>query len=121
VATGLESTDRVVHGSRQAARGTQDIPSVPILTSDVYEWEPGGFFVVHSAYGNVHTSSVEITGDVIRWLGERRRCTATLTVVALRRHTTNRVPTASPGAGRWKSLCERRPDPQSESRARWLE
>jgi hypothetical protein len=28
---------------------TRDIPSVPILTSDVYEWVPGGFFVVHSA------------------------------------------------------------------------
>jgi len=21
---------------------------VPILTSDVYEWSPGGFFIVHS-------------------------------------------------------------------------
>jgi len=27
------------------------LPSLPILTSDVYEWAPGGFFVVHSAYG----------------------------------------------------------------------
>jgi hypothetical protein len=26
---------------------TADIPSIPILTSDVYEWAPGGFFVVH--------------------------------------------------------------------------
>jgi hypothetical protein len=29
--------------------GTAEISSVPILTSDVYEWAPGGFFVVHSA------------------------------------------------------------------------
>ncbi len=87
------------------ARG---VPSLPILTSDVYEWAPGGFFVVHSAYGkigensvggveiigvegdgyrstlydsfgNVHTSRVEVDAGVIRWLGERTRCTATIT------------------------------------------
>jgi len=84
-----------------------EVPSAVILTSDIYEWAPGGFFVVHSAYGsigetsvggveiigvagdayastfydsfgNVHTSRMEINGDVIRWLGERTRCTATL-------------------------------------------
>jgi hypothetical protein len=27
--------------------------SVPIVTSDVYEWAPGGFFVIHSAYGRI--------------------------------------------------------------------
>jgi hypothetical protein len=84
------------------------MPSLPILTSDVYEWAPGGFFVVHSAYGkigensvggieiigvdgagyfstiydsfgNAQTSRMELDGDVIRWLGERTRCTATIT------------------------------------------
>jgi hypothetical protein len=84
------------------------VPSLPILTSDVYEWAPGGFFVVHAAYGkigensvggveiigvdgegyrstlydsfgNVHTSRVAVDGKVIRWLGERTRCTATIT------------------------------------------
>jgi len=88
--------------------GAPDAPSVAILTSDVYEWAPGGFFVIHSAYGtigetsvggvevigvdgdgyhstfydslgNVHTSRVEIDGDVIRWVGDRTRCVATVT------------------------------------------
>jgi len=88
--------------------GSAEMPSLPILTSDVYEWAPGGFFVVHSAYGkigensvggveiigvgsdgyfstiydsfgNAQTSRVEVGGDVIRWLGERTRCTATFT------------------------------------------
>jgi hypothetical protein len=87
--------------------GTGDIPSVPILTSDVYEWAPGGFFVVHSAFGkigetavggveiigvdgeayrstfydsfgNVHSSRLEIEGDELRWIGDRTRCTATM-------------------------------------------
>ncbi|HEX6508637.1 MAG TPA: DUF1579 family protein [Chloroflexota bacterium] len=30
-----------------------DAPSVEILTSDVYEWGPGGAFVLHSAYGRI--------------------------------------------------------------------
>ena len=30
-----------------------DAPAVKILTSDVYEWMPGGFFVVHTAYGRI--------------------------------------------------------------------
>jgi hypothetical protein len=124
VAAGRESTDRQVpvRDMRHEALGvligkwineghtiaSPEVPSAPILTSDVYEWAPGGFFVVHSAYGrigassvggveiigvtddaysstfcdsfgNVHTSRVEIDGDVIRWLGERTRCTATIT------------------------------------------
>jgi Protein of unknown function (DUF1579) len=87
---------------------TADIPSVPILTRDVYEWAPGGFFVVHSAcgkigetsvggveiigvdgeayrstfydsFGNVHQSRLEIEGDALRWTGDRTRCTATMT------------------------------------------
>ncbi len=78
-----------------------------ILTSDVYEWAPGGFFVVHTAFGrigdtsvggvemigvdgdgyastfydsfgNVHRSRLEIDGAELRWLGERTRCTVTL-------------------------------------------
>jgi len=28
-------------------------PSVKITTSDVYEWMPGGFFVLHTAYGRI--------------------------------------------------------------------
>jgi Protein of unknown function (DUF1579) len=28
-------------------------PGLKILASDVYEWAPGGFFVVHSAYGRM--------------------------------------------------------------------
>lgn len=88
--------------------GAAGAPSVPIVTSDVYEWAPGGFFVVHWAYGkigdasvggveitgvdgdayastfydsfgNVHRSRMEIDGDTIRWLGDRTRCTATIT------------------------------------------
>lgn len=86
---------------------TEHAPTLPIVTSDVYEWAPGGFFVVHSAYGkigdtsvggveitavdgdgylstfydsfgNVHSSRVEVDGTVIKWLGERTRCTATI-------------------------------------------
>lgn len=88
--------------------GAGQIPSVPILTSDVYEWAPGRFFIVHSAFGrigetsvggveiigvdgdayrstfydsfgNVHQSRVEIDGDVLRWIGDRARCTVTMT------------------------------------------
>ena len=63
VAAGVENTDRpapVRDGRHQAlavligkwineghTTGTAEIPSVPILTGDVYEWAPGGFFVVH--------------------------------------------------------------------------
>ncbi len=32
---------------------TPGAPSVKILTSDVYEWMPGGFFVLHTAYGRI--------------------------------------------------------------------
>jgi hypothetical protein len=124
VAAGLESTDRrtpvrdarhqaldvlvgrwINKGHTVAAAG---VPSVPILTSDVYELAPGGFFVVHSAYGtigetsvggveiigvdgdayrstfydsfgNVHSSRMEIDGDVITWQGDHTRCTVTIT------------------------------------------
>jgi hypothetical protein len=124
VAAGVENTDRtapVRDGRHQALAvligdwineghtiETEDIPSVPILTSDVYEWAPGGFFVVHSAFGkiggtsvggveiigvdgeayrstfydsfgNLHQSRLEIEGDLLRWIGDRTRCTVTMT------------------------------------------
>ncbi len=40
-------------------------PSVKILTSDVYEWMPGGFFVLHTAYGrigNMDVGGTEVLG-----------------------------------------------------------
>ena len=40
-------------------------PGVKILASDVYEWAPGGFFVVHSALGrigDIGVGGVEIIG-----------------------------------------------------------
>jgi hypothetical protein len=40
-----------------------DAPSVPILTSDVYEWMPGGFFVLHTAYGCI--GSLDVGGTEI--------------------------------------------------------
>ena len=121
VAAGVENTDRtapVRDGRHQALAvligkwineghtiETAEIPSVPILTSDVYEWAPGGFFVVHSAFGkigettvggveiigvdgeayrstfhdsfgNVHRSRLEIKCDVIKWRSSRRRAMA---------------------------------------------
>jgi hypothetical protein len=124
VAAGVENTDQTASardGRHEALAvlignwineghtiGTAQIPSVPILTSDVYEWAPGGFFVVHSAFGkigdtsvggveiigvdgeaysstfydsfgNVHRSRVDIEGDLLSWTGDRTRCTVTLT------------------------------------------
>ena len=32
---------------------SEDAPSTRVLTSDVYEWSTGGFFVLHTAYGRV--------------------------------------------------------------------
>jgi Protein of unknown function (DUF1579) len=40
-------------------------PATKILASDVYEWAPGGFFVVHPAYGRIgdaDVGGVEIIG-----------------------------------------------------------
>jgi hypothetical protein len=124
VAAGVEDTDQkaAVRGSRQQALavligkwineghtiGTGEIPSVPVLSSDTYEGAPGGFFVVHTAFGkigeasvggveiigvdgdayrstfydsfgNVHRSRLEIDGDVLKWAGDRTRCTVTMT------------------------------------------
>jgi uncharacterized protein DUF1579 len=44
---------------------TPEVPSVKITTSDVYEWMPGGFFVLHTAYGrigNIDVGGTEILG-----------------------------------------------------------
>jgi hypothetical protein len=86
---------------------SSDAPSIPILTSDVYDWAPVEFFVIHTAcgkigdtsvggvevigvdgdayrstfydsFGNVHTSRVEIDG-VVKWFGDRTRCVAAMT------------------------------------------
>ena len=114
--TGLEDLARglrdagaeiVSTGNTAAAIEAAGIPPVPILTSDVCERAPGGFFVVHSAFGkigettvgeveiigvdgeayrstfydsfgNVHSSRLEIDGNVLRWTGERTRCTVTM-------------------------------------------
>jgi len=35
-----------------------DAPALKILTSDIYEWMPGGFFVLHTAYGRIGTMDV---------------------------------------------------------------
>ncbi len=91
VATGVEDTGRTVpvrdrrHQSLAVLIGkwinegrtieTAGIASVPILTSDVYEWAPGGFFVVHSAFGKIGETSV---GGVERWIADRTRCTVTM-------------------------------------------
>jgi len=42
---------------------TADAPAVPILTSDVYEWMPGGFFVLHTAYGRI--GNVDVGGTEV--------------------------------------------------------
>jgi hypothetical protein len=123
VAAGMESTDQAaaVRDRRHEVLAVligkwineghtasiAEIPAVPILTSDAYEWAPGGFFVVHSAFGkiggtsvggveiigvdgdayssafydsfgNVHRSRLEIEGDVLRWTGDRTRSTVTM-------------------------------------------
>jgi Protein of unknown function (DUF1579) len=37
---------------------TPDEPPAKIVTSDVYEWMPGGFFVLHTAYGRIGDADV---------------------------------------------------------------
>ncbi len=46
-------------------------PAMKILTSDVYEWMPGGFFVLHTAYGTVGGTGVGGT-EIIGWDPEAR-------------------------------------------------
>jgi Protein of unknown function (DUF1579) len=44
---------------------TPDPPAAKILTSDVYDWVPGGFFVLHTAYGrlgDLDVGGVELIG-----------------------------------------------------------
>jgi hypothetical protein len=33
--------------------GPDGAPSAPISASDIYEWVPGGFFILHTAYGTI--------------------------------------------------------------------
>jgi hypothetical protein len=125
VATGVQTTDRatpVRDGRHQALavligtwinegapNAAADVPTAAIRTSDVYEWAPGGFFVVHTAFGkigdtsvggvsiigvdgdayddtfydsfgNVHRSRLEIDGDVHRWIGLGGRTRCTVTM-----------------------------------------
>jgi hypothetical protein len=45
--------------------GSANVPAVKIVTSDVYEWAPGGFFVIHYAYGYAgkeNGGAIEIIG-----------------------------------------------------------
>jgi hypothetical protein len=74
VAAGLQKTDRaapVRDGRHQALAvlignwinegatiAADGIESAAIRTSDVYEWVPGGFFVVHTAFGKIGETSV---------------------------------------------------------------
>ena len=74
VAAGMEKTDQaapVRDGRHQALAvlignwinegatvATADIPTAAIRTSDVYAWVPGGFFVVHTAFGKIGDTSV---------------------------------------------------------------
>ncbi len=45
-------------------------PSLDILTSDVYEWMPGGFFVLHTAYGCI--GSMDVGGTEILGFDQER-------------------------------------------------
>ncbi len=40
-----------------------EMPSVPIFASDVYEWMPGRFFVLHTAYGRI--GDIDVGGTEI--------------------------------------------------------
>jgi len=57
----------------------------------------------YDSFGNVHTSRVEIDGDVMRWLGERTRCTATFTDGGM---TQVAHPEASPDGVAWSPSME---------------
>jgi hypothetical protein len=116
VAAGLENTGRSVpvRDSRHEALGiligkwineghtvaTAEVSSVPILTSDAYEWATSGFFVVHSAYGRIGEASV----GGVEILGVNTRCLATFTDGGLTQwRTTSPASIAPPGAPRWRS------------------
>jgi hypothetical protein len=45
--------------------GSPGAPAVPIVASDVYQWVPGGHFIMHPAYGrigDVGVGGIEIIG-----------------------------------------------------------
>ena len=42
---------------------SEGAPAMKILTSDVYEWMPGGFFLLHTAYGRI--GDVDVGGTEI--------------------------------------------------------
>ena len=47
-----------------------EMPSVPIFASDVYEWMPGRFFVLHTAYGRI--GDIDVGGTADRRLRSRQ-------------------------------------------------
>lgn len=110
VAAGLERTERPVprRDERHEALGvligrwineghtvaTADTPEVPILTSDVYEWAPGGLFVAHTAYGRIGEASV---GGVEHAEGRPGRRGGV-------------ARTGAAGVPRWTSRCASRPE-----------
>ena len=49
-----------------------DAPAVKILTSDVYAWMPGGFFVLHTAYGRIGEQDVGGT-EIIGYDAARKK------------------------------------------------
>src|ERR1700722_2707206 len=79
VASGVQTTDRatpVRDGRHQALAvlignwinegapiAAADVPTAAIRTSDVYEWVPGGFFVVHPDFGKIRDTSVGRVSD----------------------------------------------------------
>jgi len=38
--------------------GPDGAPADPIAASDIYEWAPGGFFILHTAYGTIGEQGV---------------------------------------------------------------
>ncbi len=54
---------------------TAEAPSVRIATSDVYEWLPGKFFVLHTAYGRIGAMDVGGT-EILGYDPAARRFTA---------------------------------------------
>ncbi|SEO44437.1 hypothetical protein [Amycolatopsis saalfeldensis] len=118
VAAGVEQTDRAVpvrDGRHQALEvligkwvnegrtiGTAEVPSVAILTSDVYEWAPGGFFVLHSAFGRIGETAVGGV-EMIGVHGDAYRST-------FLRQLRQRPP-LPPGDRRRRAQVDRRADP----------
>ena len=68
----------------------QQAATPPRLTSKSRETAVGGVEIIgvdseayrstfYDSFGNVHRSRLEVEGDVIRWIGDRTRCTVTMT------------------------------------------